>query len=205
MAFEGWKGDFIGFFRGLEADNSKTYFEAHRKQYEQDVRGPLQELVAELEGTLGPGKLFRIHRDIRFSADKSPYKTNVAAVAGRMYIHLAANEFFVATGAHMPDTPWLTRYREAVAGPAGDALARQVKTMRAAGVGLGGNELKSAPRGYPADHPRIELLRWREVGAGKHFPIGPWIATPAVKDRVLETWKVMRPFADWLKENVPER
>src|SRR5215470_10754140 len=162
MSFDGWKGDFVGFFRGLELDNSKRYFEAHRTQYETEVRGPMEALAAELSPVLGPVKLFRINRDIRFSADKSPYKTNVAAVVGRLYVHLDGHTFFVATGAHHPATPWLVRYREAVAGPAGEELARRVERMRAAGLSVGGNDMKTAPRGYDRDHPRIELLRWRE-------------------------------------------
>jgi uncharacterized protein (TIGR02453 family) len=203
MSFDGWKGDFVGFFRGLELDNSKRYFEAHRQQYENEVRGPMEALAAELSPTLGPVKLFRINRDVRFSADKSPYKTNVAAVVGRLYLHLDARDFFVATGAHMPDTAWLTRYREAVAGPAGEDLERAVERMRAAGLNVGGNPLKTAPRGYLADHPRIEMLRWREVGTGRSFGLEPWIATPAAKDRVLETWESMRPLSDWLTDHVP--
>jgi len=204
MAFDGWKGDFVGFLRGLEMDNSKRYFEAHRGQYEQEVRGPMEQLVAELEPALGRGKLFRINRDIRFSADKSPYKTNVAAVVGRLYLHLDARMLYMATGAHHPATPWLTRYREAVAGPAGEELAGVVERLRATGLSVGGNEMKTAPRGYRPDHPRIELLRWREVGTGRQFPIEPWIATPAVRDRVLETWDTMRPLADWLTAHVPD-
>jgi len=203
MAFEGWRGDFVGFFRGLELDNSKGYFEAHRRQYETEVRGPMEELAAELSPDLGPVKIFRINRDVRFSADKSPYKANVAAVVGRLYIHLDARQFFVATGAHMPGNPWLVRYREAVAGPAGADLARVVEAARAAGLDVGGNSLKTAPRGYPADHPLIELLRWREVGAGRRFDLGPWIAKPEAKDRVLDAWEAMRPLADWLTANVP--
>jgi uncharacterized protein (TIGR02453 family) len=204
MAFGGWTGDFIGFFRGLELDNSRRYFEAHRRQYERDVLGPLRELVAELEPELGSGKVFRIHRDIRFSADKSPYKTNVAAVVGRLYIHLDARMLLVATGAHQPGSAWLQRYREAVAGPSGQALARHVADLRAAGIEVGGNPLKTVPRGHPPDHPRIELLRWRSVTAARRFEIGPWIATPAAKERVLETWATMRPFADWLRAHVPD-
>jgi uncharacterized protein (TIGR02453 family) len=202
MAFEGWKGDFIGFFRGLEMDNSKRYFEAHRKQFETEVRRPMEELVAELEPVLGPGKIFRINRDIRFSADKSPYKTNIAAVVGRAYIHLDARQIYMATGAHHPDNAWLTRYREAVAGPAGAKLERIVGSLRSDGLEVGGNPLKTAPRGYPADHPRIETLRWREVGVGKHFELGPWIATAAAKDQLVEAWVTMRPLADWLRDSV---
>ena len=193
----------MGFFRGLELDNSRRYFEAHRDQYETEVRGPMEALAAELSPVLGPVKLFRINRDVRFSADKSPYKTNVAAVVGRLYIHLDARDFFVATGAHMPDNAWLTRYREAVAGPAGADLERTVERLRLGGLNVGGNPLKTAPRGYPADHPRIEMLRWREVGTGRSFGLEPWIATPAAKERVLEAWEAMRPLSDWLESNVP--
>jgi uncharacterized protein (TIGR02453 family) len=203
MPFDGWKGDFVGFFHGLELDNSKRYFEAHRQQYVQEVRRPMEELVAELEPVLGPGKVFRINRDIRFAADKSPYKTNVAAVVGGLYVHLDARMFYMATGAHHPATPWLTRYREAVAGPAGAELEGLVDHLRAAGVSVGGDEMKTAPRGYRPDHPRIELLRWREVGAGRQFPIEPWIASRTARDRVLETWETVRPLADWLTANVP--
>jgi uncharacterized protein (TIGR02453 family) len=202
MGFQGWKGDFIGFFRGLEVDNSKRYFEAHRKQYEQEVRKPFEELIAELEPVLGPAKLFRINRDVRFSRDKSPYKTNIAAVVGRMYVHLDARVMHLATGARMPETAWLARYREAIAGPAGEEFATIVQILRDVGYNVGGNPLRAGPRGYPSDHPRLEMLRWREVGAGKTYPVGRWIATPAVKDRVLEAWADMRPLSDWLVENV---
>ena len=204
MSFDGWKGDFVGFFRGLELDNSKRYFEAHRSQYDAEVRGPIEALAAELAPVLGPTKIFRINRDVRFSADKSPYKTNIAAVVGRLYVHLDARQLYVATGAHMPGSAWLARYRQAAAGPAGEELAAAIEDMQVGGLSVGGNPLKTVPRGFPADHPRIELLRWREVGTSRQFPLEPWIATPSVKHHVLETWETMRPLADWLSANVPD-
>ena len=203
MAFEGWKGDFVGFFTGLELDNSKRYFEAHRKQYEQDVKGPLEELVRELDPDVGGTvKMFRLNRDIRFSPDKRPYKTNVAAVIGELYVHLDARRLFIGTGSHAPDNTWLKRYRDAVASPAGGEFQRIVEQARKDGCTVGGNRLKTAPKGYEPDHPRIELLRWREVVAGKTFPIERWIATPKAKDRILEAWRQIKPFSDWLVENV---
>ena len=202
MAFRGWTGDFIGFFRGLEMDNTKSYFEAHRKQWEQDVKGPMEELLAELPSDLSPGKIFRINRDIRFSADKSPYKTNIGAIAGDLYIHLDARRFFIGTGAHVPDTKWLGAFREAVAGRPGGAFEKIVTDLRGAGLNVGGNPLKTAPKGYAADHERIEVLRWREVTAGRSWPIEPWIATPKAKDRILESWALLKPFSTWLTKNV---
>jgi uncharacterized protein (DUF2461 family) len=121
-----------------------------------------------------------------------------------MYIHLDARQFFVATGAHMPDNAWLTRYRRAVDGPTGEDFERVVEKLRKAGYNVGGNSLKTAPKGYTPDHPRIEMLRWREVGTGKDFGMPRWIATPAVKDHVLEAWGTMKPLHDWLVANVPE-
>src|SRR5260221_12938398 len=82
-AFGGWKGDFKGFFLGLKANNSKAYFESHRKQYEHDVKAPLMALLAGLEPEFGPARISRPNRDIRFSADKSPYKTNIYASTER--------------------------------------------------------------------------------------------------------------------------
>ncbi|MDQ6774274.1 MAG: DUF2461 domain-containing protein [Candidatus Dormibacteraeota bacterium] len=204
MGFEGWKGDFVGFLRGLEIDNSKRYFDAHRKEYELEVRAPMLALLedlAQLAPELGPGKMFRLNRDIRFAADKSPYKTNLGAVAGPLYIHLDSRRFFLAAGAHMPSGPWLARYRESVAGPAGAELERIVAGLRDAGLSVGGNSLRTAPRGYSADHPRIEFLRWRDVTCGRMFELEPWLATPVVKDRVLESWRLMAPFAGWLERH----
>jgi hypothetical protein len=77
-----------------------------------------------------------------------------------------------------------------------------VERLRAAGHNVGGNPLKTAPRGYAADHPRIEMLRWREVGTGRSFGLEPWLATPAAKERILEAWEVMRPLNEWLTANV---
>lgn len=204
MGFEGFKGDFVGFFRGLEMDNSKPYFEAHRRQYEREIRGPMLALCEELSPGLGPVKVFRINRDIRFSADKSPYKTNIAAMVGPLYLDLSARHLFCGTGVYHADGAWLARYRAAVAGPAGGELERIVAEGRGSGIDYGTEDaLRTAPRGYAADHPRIELLRWRNVVAGRLFPIEPWIATPSARDTVFEAWKAMEPFSRWLEANAP--
>jgi uncharacterized protein (TIGR02453 family) len=204
MSFEGFRGDFVGFFRGLEMDNSKAYFERHRAEYERDVRGPMAALVADLEPVLGPGKIFRINRDVRFSADKSPYKTNVAATIGPLYVHLDARRLFLGTGVYHGERDWLNAFRAAVDSPRGEELGRIVEAGLRRGLSFASEEsLRTAPRGYAADHPRIEILRWRNVVAGRAFEIEPWIARAEAKDRILQTWESMRPFSDWLRENVP--
>jgi uncharacterized protein (DUF2461 family) len=87
-AFNGWKVEALEFFEGLEADNSKAYWQRNKDVYETLVRAPMEALLAELEQRWGEGRIFRPHRDVRFSRDKSPYKTNIAAVLGDGYVQL---------------------------------------------------------------------------------------------------------------------
>src|SRR5205807_5923216 len=114
--FTGWRGDFQGFFLGLQANNSKSYFDSHRRQYEEEVKRPMVALLADLEPEFGPARLSRPNRDIRFSADKSPYKTNIYAGAHRGgYVALDASGLMAAGGRYLVDAPQLARFREAVA------------------------------------------------------------------------------------------
>src|SRR2546430_17278179 len=139
--FKGWPEDFQRFFIGLELDNSKKYFEANRRTYEDSVKGPMAALLKSLEPDFGPGKVFRANRDIRFSKDKSPYKTNIAADVGMGakggYLSLDARGFTVATGRYMVGSAEIARVREEVAadGP-GAQLAAIVATPRNAGFGI---------------------------------------------------------------------
>ena len=90
MTFRGWPVEALEFFEGLEADNSKAYWQANKTVYETVVRAPMEELIVELEPEWGEGRIFRPYRDVRFSADKSPYKTNIAAMLGDGYVQLNA-------------------------------------------------------------------------------------------------------------------
>src|SRR5689334_7282727 len=90
MGFRGWPAEALEFFEELAADNSKTFWTAHKQFYDTQVYAPMAALVAELEPEFGKGKIFRPYRDVRFSADKSPYKTEIAAVLGRGYVRLHA-------------------------------------------------------------------------------------------------------------------
>jgi len=112
--FKGWPEDFQRFFIGLELDNSKKYFEANRRAYEDSVKGPMAALLESLEPDFGPGKVFRANRDIRFSKDKSPYKTNIAADVGMGskggYLSLDARGFTVATGRYVMSPEEIARH-----------------------------------------------------------------------------------------------
>jgi len=161
MAFAGWPAEALDFYEGLEADNTRSYWLAHREFYDTQVRGPMDELLAELGPEFGETKVFRPYRDVRFSTDRSPYKTTIAARIGDGYVQLSARGLAAGTGMYQMSPDQLERYRRAVADdlPGGE-LERVAAVVREQGIEVRGHEvLKTAPRGYPADHERIELLR----------------------------------------------
>src|SRR5712691_2880531 len=152
MAFRGWPAEAIEFYEGLEADNSKTYWQEHKAEYEELVRRPMEELLIELAPEFGAGKVFRPYRDVRFSTDKSPYKTAVGATLARGgYVQFSADGLAAGCGMYVMTPDQLDRYRRAVAGtPVGDELAGIVARAREQGIEVSAHEmLKTAPRGYP--------------------------------------------------------
>jgi uncharacterized protein (TIGR02453 family) len=204
MVFRGWPADAIEFFEGLEADNSKAYWQAHKPVYEAHVRGPMDELLADLAGEFGSGKVFRPNRDVRFSADKSPYKTNIAAmVTDGGYLQLSVNGLGAGSGMWMMAPDQLSRYRDAVAGDAGTDLEAVLAALRKSGYDASGHGvLKTAPKGYPRDHPRVELLRYKGITAWKEWPVGAWLGKSAARDRVVTFFRAARPLRSWLDTHV---
>ena len=203
--FTGWKGDFRGFFLGLRANNTKSYFESHRRLYEEEVKAPLVALLADLESEFGPPRrVSRPHRDIRFSADKSPYKLNIYADCVRGgYVALDADGLVAAGGRYMVDDAMLRRLREAVAADrSGRQLVRIVAELRTKGYDVEGQELKRVPSPYPQDHPRAELLKHKRLIYWKRWPVGPWIATTRARDRVAQTWRDGAALEAWCRQNV---
>ena len=113
--FGGWQPQVIEFFDELEMDNTKSFWAAHKEFYEGSVLQPMQDLLAELAPEFGEGRVFRPYRDTRFSADKSPYKTNVAAHIPAGYVSLSSDALGVGSGLYMPSPAQLERFRIAVA------------------------------------------------------------------------------------------
>lgn len=206
MAFRGWKDEALQFFEGLEVDNSKTYWQANKAVYENEVRAPMEELLAELEPSRGPGKIFRPYRDVRFSADKSPYKTNIAATLGEGYVSLSADGLGAGCGMYRMATDQLERFRSAIDdGKTGPELEGIVSTARGKGIEVTAHDtLKSAPRGYPKDHPRIELLRLKGLITWKQWPPAAWLGTKKAKDRVVAFFEDSKPLMSWLDKRVGE-
>lgn len=204
MTFNGWPEEALDFYEGLEADNSKAYWTANKATYEACVLGPMAELVDELAADFGAGKIFRPYRDVRFSKDKSPYKTAIGAVIGDGYIQLSATGLAVGNGMYSMAPDQLERYRQAVASEVpGAELAAMISAVEQHKITVHGHEvLKTAPRGYPADHPRIELLRYKGVVAWQEWPVEQWLTTREAKKHVTGFLVATRPLAAWLAAHV---
>jgi uncharacterized protein (TIGR02453 family) len=205
MGFQGWPATAIDFYDGLEEDNSRAYWQAPKAVYERDVLPPMEELLAELEGQLGAGRIFRPYRDIRFSADKSPYKTTIAATVDRGgYIQFSAAGLAAGRGLYQMSPDQLQRYRRAVdSEPSGTALAAIVAAIRDGGIEVTAHgRLKTGPRGFARDHPRIDLLCLKGLIAWQQWPAGNWLATSGAAARLLEFFAAAQPLADWLEARI---
>jgi uncharacterized protein (TIGR02453 family) len=187
MAFRGWPPEALEFFEGLEADNTKTYWQQNREVYDNAVRAPMEGLLEELAPEWGEGRIFRPYRDIRFSRDKSPYKTHIAAVVGDGYVQLNADGLGAGSGIHEMAPDQLDRYRKAVTDDrSGARLVKILADAKASGLEVSGHDvLKTAPKGYPRDHPRIELLRYKGLITWREWPVGAWLGTRRAKERVV--------------------
>jgi uncharacterized protein (TIGR02453 family) len=208
MAFEGFPAETFGFYERLEADNSRRFWDEHKNEYQRYVREPVHALVCELEAEFGQATVFRPHRDIRFSADKSPYKTYQGAFVERLagtgfYVQVAADGLLASGGFHSHAPDQVERYREAVdAEPTGKQLASIVATLHEGGLSIGGDLLKTRPRGVAADHPRLELLRHRSLTASRDWPAGPLLHDRQALSLVRQAWVQLIPLCDWLCHHV---
>jgi uncharacterized protein (TIGR02453 family) len=204
MAFEGWPEEAIDFYEGLRANNTKSYWHEHKAVYERSVRDPMEALLSELGDEFGPGRLFRPYRDVRFSKDKSPYTLQCGAHVGGGYIAFSADGLLVGSGLFMPEARRLDRFRDAVADErSGPALEAIVATLEDDGYDVGAPEvLKTAPKGYPRDHPRIALLKQKGVVMSRSWEPGPWLSTAQAKERVVACLRAARPLRAWLQEHV---
>jgi uncharacterized protein (TIGR02453 family) len=211
LPFGGFPPEAFTWFAGLEADNSRAWFAANRAAYEEAVRGPLEAMLDALAAELGGDvRLFRQHRDVRFSADKSPYKTRAYGVVQRpdrpagLYLEVSSAGLLAGTGYHVMAPDQLARFRAAVADPGtGPPLAAAVAAVRDAGIDVFGEALRTAPRGFPRDHPRVALLRHRALGTARRLAPGPdGIAAGPALEHARTTWAAGAGVVAWLDEHV---
>ncbi|MET9485902.1 DUF2461 domain-containing protein [Nocardia sp. NPDC006630] len=202
--FTGFPLTGLDFYEDLEADNSKAFWTAHKQVWETSVRDPMQALMSELEPDFGPAKMFRPYRDVRFSKDKTPYKNHQGAVvhtsAGAgFYVQIGAAGLFIAVGLYGPTPAQLAQLRTAIDNEVrGVELENLLAGLTAAGYTLGGDRLVTRPKGYPADHPRIELLRHKSLTLSKDFGAPAWLEKPRAAVEIRKAWEELRPAAEWI-------
>ncbi len=209
LEFRGFPDRGLELYAGLEADNSKSYWSDHKAVWESDVRDPMRALTDALADEFGEAKLFRPNRDIRFSKDKTPYKTHQGAFVGQgtvgigWYVQVDKDGLMAGGGWRAHESGQVTRFREAVDSDAtGPELERLVTALRAGGFEVHGDETRTRPRGYPADHPRLDLLRCRSLMVFRQYGAPDWLATPHALEEVRDAWRAVRPLAEWVTRHV---
>jgi uncharacterized protein (TIGR02453 family) len=210
MRSNGFSAKAMRFFRDLEDDNSREFWLAHADGYEREVKQPMTALLESLPERYQPFRLFRMNRDLRFTKDKSPYKTQQGAISeaegSDYYLHLDGNGLLVAAGAYLMEPDQLERYRAAVDdGRKGKALERILADLELHQVetdDVGAPALKTAPRGYAKDHPRIELLRQKGLVGYRTLTGTALRDGVGVRDFVVETFTACEPLVAWLAKHV---
>jgi len=205
-AFQGFPPEAIEFLRELEANNDRDWFKANRARYEEHLVAPAKALAEDLLD-LGHPRLFRPWNDTRFRPGP-PIKEHVGLAigyegAGGFYVELSLDGLLVAAGLHNPAADQVERLRQAVdGGRTAASLTRAIARAQDAGLGLNAPDLVRAPRGYPANHPRVELLRRRSFTVARRHKIGPWLHKPRAGTRIREELQAAKPLVRWLREHV---
>jgi len=221
--FTSFPGETIKFYRQLEVNNNREWFMAHKQDYIDFVQLPSlafintmgERLKAISPGivydtrTNGSGSLMRIYRDVRFSPDKTPYKTNLGIVfwegAGKksenpgFYLHVALFGMGFYSGMYGFSKEMLAAYREAVVDQQlGDELTSAIEVVRSAGCQVGGEHYKRVPRGFDADHPRVDLLKYNTLFSSIMDLDPELITQPGFMDLAFDHWEKMAPLHHWL-------
>lgn len=213
--FTGFPASLFTFLRGLEQDNTKEYWEDNRPTWDEVIQPCVEDLMADLEPQFGAMRTFRPNRDVRFSKDKSPYKTWIGittsdrAVGGvGSFARIEASGIRVATGAMAFAPDQVKQFRRAMDNPAAatefTALAKRLKT---AGLPVGPGKqpvLQRIPAGYADDHPHADLLKWKGAVVVKEYPKARWMGTPEARDRIQDVWSTARPLTEWIEHHVGE-
>jgi uncharacterized protein (TIGR02453 family) len=220
--FEGFADDDAKFFRALARKNDRAWFVSHKAEFEQGWNAPMKQLLAQVRGAIDKSyahcdldepKVFRIFRDVRFSKDKSPYKTHIGGyiplrrsgkkstdVPMALYFHVGATERFGAAGHYMMDPDSLVRFRTAVADEKrGKDLSKILATLAKKGLLPDSHDrYKRVPKGFDPDHPRAEMLKRK--GLVVTFPALPkgMLEAPSLVKWVADQSKAAAPLVEWL-------
>jgi uncharacterized protein (TIGR02453 family) len=211
--FRGFPSELFVFFEELERDNSKSFWNAHKAEWEKHVRDPMRALLAELAEEFGPLRMFRPNRDVRFSKDKSPYKlwagaTSESRAVGGIgyYIEVSVTRLITGFGAMVMARDQLERFRAAIDDEqSGQAFEKLHHQLASESIPLSPGidpPLKTGPRGYPPDHPRAELLRWKGAAVVQEYDRAAWMHTPEALEGVRTVWRSAAPLKAWLDAHV---
>lgn len=223
-AFTGFARSAPAFFHELAIEMNRDWFVENKARYDEEWVQPMTALLTDVGARiaaaykprrLGAPKVMRIYRDVRFSKDKTPYKTHIGAVLtvegkrvgeggnAALYVHLGMEDEVIGSGMYFFDAPQLVRWRKAVAGKGGAELVKLIGKLRAAGYQVGGHDdYKKVPKGFDPDHPRAELLKYRGLTATPGpIPRG-LIHKAGFADWLVERGKAMAPLVSWLEANV---
>jgi uncharacterized protein (TIGR02453 family) len=167
----------------------------------------MEDLIADLADEFGEGRMFRPYNDVRFAKDKTPYKVHQGAYVPTedgigYYLQVSASGLMLAGGWWSPSPTQVARYRDSVDSAAGVVLEKAVAAAEKAGLALGGDVMKTRPRGVSEDHPRIELLRHRTLTVERHVGAPAWVSTRTAITHVQKQWRAMSPLIDWLTDHV---
>ncbi len=205
-AFRGFPSEALEFLTELEANNDRDWFKANRARYDEFLVAPATALGQDLSD-LGEPKLFRPWNDTRFHA-APPIKEHLGLAigyggAGGFYVELSLDGLLVAAGLHAPASDQVERMRAAIDKPrTAGSLRKAIATAEAAGLELNEPDLVRGPRGYPADHPRMDLLRRRRLVVARRHDVGRWVEKPAAGKRVRTQLDAAAPLVRWLRTHV---
>jgi len=221
-AFSAFPKEGLQFLRSLQRNNNREWFQEHKGIYEEYVHTPMTNLITSLADDFkdfAPEMLaapkvsaYRIYRDTRFSKDKSPYKTHVAAIFPRsglgkhegasLYLHISPSEVFIGGGLYLPETENLNGVRQAIAdNPDGFFDIIRNRKFRGMFGDIGGECLSRVPRGFSAEHPAAEYLKHRQFLAGRRMPSTEATAGTLYRT-IVETFRVIYPFIRFLNEPI---
>lgn len=202
--------DAFAFYAELQQHQSKEWWLANKFRYDNNVKAPVERLVDALGGEFGPLKIFRPYKDVRFSADKRPYKDHLGLVSADMtggahYLQLSQHGLMLAGGFYQPTREQLARFREIVDDNrlVGDLEATLDEVGEHGFALITDDALATAPRGYSIEHPKIALLRLKRMAISASFAPAPWMHSAELVDRVRAGWRTVSLWNDWLVENLP--
>ncbi|MDP3890681.1 DUF2461 domain-containing protein [Nocardioides sp.] len=208
MSFSGFPVAALDFYDDLELDNTRSFWDANKQIWQESVKAPMTELCAALEADFGTAKIFRPHRDVRFAKDKSPFKTHQGAFVGvgpatGWYVEVSARGVRVGGGFYEASGDRLAAYRAAVDDDrAGKRLLRITRGLERDAWSIEGDRLKTAPRGFTTDHPRIDLLRHRSLVGMRSYGFEPVVHTPELLDLIRADWQALRPLVEWSRSTL---